>query len=193
MLGQERVYVGFSPVDSARAKQICRLLHAEGYKVLPTEHRVSSPRHHKRNVQRLEQADIVITLVSPEALNSPYIWREVAMANTLKLPLVPLVVEPLTQDLPLVGAFDATMRDESFYRDALLARLRKSRGRRAQHNTKTSTQLVRELERREQRKLRSLGRRIHPRQQQNNTQLRIALATATALVCALAAALQFTL
>lgn len=189
---RDKIYVGFSPVDRPRAKQICRLLHSEGFEVLPAEHDGSSARKHKRNVQRLEQSHVVVTLVSPEALNSPHIWREVAMANTLKLPLVPLVVEPVPHEVPMVGAFDATMRDENFYRAALISRLRRSRVSKSKHVEQTSTQLMRELEQRENRKLRRLGFRVpNRRKNTGNTQLRIALATATLVVAALGLVMQF--
>lgn len=190
---QECTYVGFSPVDRARAKTICKLLHRAGYHVLPTEHDVTKLAQHERNVKRLEASDFVITIVSPEALNSPFIWREVAMANTLKLPLVPVVVEPLGYELPLVGAFDATVRDEHFYAEALLSRLRKSRMSKAQHARKTSTQLHRELEKRETRRTQAVQSVEAKRVKTNQAPLRIGLALATIVIAVLGLAAQVAL
>lgn len=182
-----KIYVGFSSIDRKKAATICQMLHKSGYQVLDTEHNANNLRQYQRNVQRLEDAAVVIAIASPESLNSAHIWREIATANALSKPMIPVVVEAFEGVMPLINPFNATLDDamEEYYQEALAARVRKSLRSTARYQSKRATQVQKEVERRQKRAT-TLNKRVTqsmPRRTRRATRrARAVVASATTLV-----------
>lgn len=184
------VYVGFCGIDRDKARAICKLVHKLGYDVIAVEHNVRTQRQFQRNVRSLEEADVAITIVSPESLNSAHIWREVATCNTASKPLIPVVVESFQGVMPLTDIFDATLSDsvedmESYYRDALGRRIRKARGMKSRYEEKAATQLMKELDERKKRATRLNNQVSKTIRRKSATPVRAMLGLSAAVVAAL--------
>ncbi len=96
-----RVFISHSHQDNELVRDIARRLHDAGFETSVDFAQIASGAEFRRQVrERLSQSSVILILVTPASLRSPWIMTELGMAEALGREVIPVTVGLSPQDLP---------------------------------------------------------------------------------------------
>jgi hypothetical protein len=96
-----RVFISHSHQDNELVRDIARRLRDAGFETsVDFEHIASGAEFRKHVRERLSQSSVILILVTPASLRSPWIMTELGMAEGLDRQVLPVTVGVSNRDLP---------------------------------------------------------------------------------------------
>ena len=94
------IYISYIPSDIFYAGELGEYLQSVGYTVVTTPYeKLAKCDALSRAI--VESCDAVITITSPTATRSKRIWTDIATARLHNTPIIPFVVQPFTEAIPM--------------------------------------------------------------------------------------------
>jgi hypothetical protein len=110
------VFVSHSGPDTWIAKQIAREIEARGATAFLDEAHVDAGADFEQDIlDFLQRADELVVLLTPWALDRPYVWAEIGAAWGRRIPIVALLLGMNSAELQARPASPCCLRSEIFY------------------------------------------------------------------------------
>lgn len=107
----KKIYISYNPEDKLSTQEvenISRLLTEEGHKVYIPKHKSLHEPEARKSENLLKRADKIVTVVSPDAMRSQHVWRDMALGRVLQKPVIPVLISQFSDHVPVKRYIDAT-------------------------------------------------------------------------------------
>lgn len=95
------VYISYIPNDIFYASELAEYLQNTGYTVVTTPYNEAKAKCEVLCKAIVETCDTVISITSPSATRSERIWTDIGTARLNGTPVIPFVVHPFTEAVPM--------------------------------------------------------------------------------------------
>lgn len=95
------IYISYIPDDIFYASEVSKYLQNAGYTIVTTPHSDTNGLCKSLCKAIIESCDTVISITSPSASRSERLWADIGIARLNDIPVIPLIVQPFTEPIPM--------------------------------------------------------------------------------------------